>query len=299
MLGKSEAGSAGKYRCRCQCGTERDVNGVNLRNGKSKSCGCKKWQLFTETRMQTASDNETKPYSGEYRESLYPGEVFGYWTVLEPDHSIPGARNSSYLCRCVCGNVSSVKKANLLRGRSKSCGCMSRQLRAQSAKPRKQREKRPPKPCPELEKVKLNPGDRFGKWTVLERAENRGRTLYYKCRCDCGTEADVIKWRLLNGTSTCCHECIPPWTRRTASPVDIAKREQRCLALRSIQPGDVFGYWTVLGPCDDPELSKHRNIFYKCRCVCGKEKNIRAHLLYDGKIRSCGCIRAERGDKNE
>jgi hypothetical protein len=28
------------WRCRCDCGTERVVNGQNLRTGQSKSCGC-------------------------------------------------------------------------------------------------------------------------------------------------------------------------------------------------------------------------------------------------------------------
>ena len=28
------------WKCICQCGQIRNVNGTNLRNGKSKSCGC-------------------------------------------------------------------------------------------------------------------------------------------------------------------------------------------------------------------------------------------------------------------
>lgn len=29
-----------RWRCRCQCGTEVTVNGLDLRSGNSKSCGC-------------------------------------------------------------------------------------------------------------------------------------------------------------------------------------------------------------------------------------------------------------------
>lgn len=41
----AEAGKHGKskafcYSCRCECGTERIVNGSNLRSGLSVSCGC-------------------------------------------------------------------------------------------------------------------------------------------------------------------------------------------------------------------------------------------------------------------
>lgn len=31
-----------KWKCRCDCGTEREVLGVTLRNGNSKSCGCRR-----------------------------------------------------------------------------------------------------------------------------------------------------------------------------------------------------------------------------------------------------------------
>src|SRR4051812_39825317 len=29
-----------RWRCRCDCGTEREVIGVHLRYGRSRSCGC-------------------------------------------------------------------------------------------------------------------------------------------------------------------------------------------------------------------------------------------------------------------
>ena len=31
---------SGKWLCRCECGTVKQVDGYNVRNGKSKSCGC-------------------------------------------------------------------------------------------------------------------------------------------------------------------------------------------------------------------------------------------------------------------
>ena len=34
-----------KYRCRCSCGTERLVNGVTLKRGTSKSCGCLAFEI--------------------------------------------------------------------------------------------------------------------------------------------------------------------------------------------------------------------------------------------------------------
>lgn len=50
-----------------------------------------------------------------------------------------------------------------------------------------------------------------------------------------------------------------------------------------------YHHWTVL------ELFGHKNgkKLWKCRCVCGAEKNIDQHALTSGKSKSCGCQRRE------
>ena len=42
VLAYSERKANGKHywKCQCSCGTIRSVNGENLRDGTSKSCGC-------------------------------------------------------------------------------------------------------------------------------------------------------------------------------------------------------------------------------------------------------------------
>lgn len=37
------------WKCRCQCGTEKNVLGMTLRNGNSKSCGCLKLERLRKT----------------------------------------------------------------------------------------------------------------------------------------------------------------------------------------------------------------------------------------------------------
>ena len=56
-----------------------------------------------------------------------------------------------------------------------------------------------------MSQIKDIAGKRFGKWTVLRRAENNkdGRSMWY-CRCDCGTERKVIGKTLISGKSLCC-----------------------------------------------------------------------------------------------
>jgi hypothetical protein len=47
-------------------------------------------------------------------------------------------------------------------------------------------------------------GMRFERWTVLGLSrKNPTGMLYYKCRCDCGTEKDVLAAQLRGGTKSC------------------------------------------------------------------------------------------------
>ena len=51
-------------------------------------------------------------------------------------------------------------------------------------------------------------GKRFGRWTVIGRAESRmsaGKpAVFWKCKCDCGTERDVSGHSLRDGKSVSC-----------------------------------------------------------------------------------------------
>lgn len=53
--------------------------------------------------------------------------------------------------------------------------------------------------------------------------------------------------------------------------------------------GQKFGRLTVIGV-----FSKSKKIKWSCICECGKKKNVLAHKLRDGLIKSCGCYRLEK-----
>ena len=54
------------------------------------------------------------------------GQKFGRWTVVR----FLDFHNSNYywLCKCECGKEKSVARSSLLSGKSKSCGCLAREL---------------------------------------------------------------------------------------------------------------------------------------------------------------------------
>lgn len=105
------------------------------------------------------------------------GECFGRWTVIEPS-------GKYCLCQCSCGALAKlVNTANLLLGRSKSCGCLRHELR--------------------VNRADSYIGRVFNRWTVLdEHYENRRK--YCLCRCECGTERWVVGYLLKNGESRSC-----------------------------------------------------------------------------------------------
>lgn len=50
-------------------------------------------------------------------------------------------------------------------------------------------------------------GRRFSQWMVIGEAPRQFASRRWRCRCACGTEADVVEYRLVHGQSTRCVGC--------------------------------------------------------------------------------------------
>ena len=103
-----------RFLCRCDCGTEKELNLVYLRMGRSISCGCNRIR-----NQQVAGFERTK-------EAI--GMQFGLLTVIQDlgNNRRYGARTVK--CQCGCGKTVNKNLAVLLRGDCKSCGCLNSQL---------------------------------------------------------------------------------------------------------------------------------------------------------------------------
>lgn len=101
--------------CRCDCGAERSVRAAYLVSGHTQSCGC------LQREMSAARTGENSPCFVDHT-----GKKFGRLTAL---HSDP-ARREHWICRCSCGAEKSVSAGSLVSGRTKSCGCLARELSA-------------------------------------------------------------------------------------------------------------------------------------------------------------------------
>lgn len=118
------SGPAGRRRkaswvCRCECGKFAHVLGTYLRTGEVRSCGC---LLSAESRSERSSVDLT-------------GNIYGRLTAVSRA-SAPGDSRTMWICTCSCGNSKEFRANSLVRGETKSCGCLVREVSAATARAR-------------------------------------------------------------------------------------------------------------------------------------------------------------------
>lgn len=170
------------------------------------------------------------------------GQQFGRLTALHPTLDRQGS-SVIWECYCSCGNTAFVSAASLRNGRAKSCGCL------QKEKARKDLT-----------------GQVFGLLTVVEPTEERhGRSVIWKCRCECGNTILVSSRNLHSGGTKSCG-CAP----------------------RNDLAGQQFGLLTAVEPTEE---RRNGNVVWKCDCACGNTAYVSSILLKNGHTKSCGCLR--------
>jgi hypothetical protein len=104
-----------QWLCTCDCGNTITCVGYRLRTSDTKSCGC-----FKHDRSASIGRARTIPLDGG---------IFGRWTVIERAGSSPGKGGLAlWRVRCECGNERNIQGVALRGGRSRSCGCLSREI---------------------------------------------------------------------------------------------------------------------------------------------------------------------------
>lgn len=97
------------WKCRCDCGVERDVRASSLKGNLTYSCGCYKHEQLSVKRDLV-------------------GQTFGLWDVLEKSDELfisptNGRWYYTWLCKCECGTIRNVVEQALISNKSASCGC--------------------------------------------------------------------------------------------------------------------------------------------------------------------------------
>lgn len=118
------------------------------------------------------------------------GKKFGRLTVLYRGEKKPNDPKTYWVCQCDCGKVITKSAPYLKTSVEPSCGCYKTETVSK---------------C----KLKDLTGQRFGRLTVLYRANNVGEMAKWHCRCDCGNEVDVFAGNLKkknHSTSCGCYQ---------------------------------------------------------------------------------------------
>ena len=188
------------------------------------------------------------------------GQRFGKLTVLEQDPNPyidpAGRRELKWICKCDCGNTTSVTGKALRYGRAKSCGCLK-----------------------SLAQRSDLVGKRYGKLVVEKEdteRENRSPSgelnRFWFCRCDCGNLISVNQRSLVRGRKSGCG----------------CEKEEKINPRSIDMTGQRFGRLTIIEPVKKERRST-RGQMWKCLCDCGKEVVVHRSELVAKKAQSCGC----------
>ena len=183
------------------------------------------------------------------------GQKFGRLTVIERD--MGNKKRTKWLCKCDCGNDTSVEAYYLTHNITKSCGCLARETTSKNNT---------------IDII----GQRFGRLTVIEMSERikqKGCTrLKYKCKCDCGNEVYVFGENLRSGHTKSCG-CYNP---------DVSKSKIEDIT------GNKYGRLIVIERAEN----QGEQTMWLCKCDCGNNTIVNGYHLKNGHIQSCGCVQS-------
>ncbi len=97
------------WRCLCECGNETIVKSAKLNNSHKKSCGCLSGKIIGNS-------------------NSLEGKRFGRWVVIKFSHKYKMCGDFYWECKCDCGKIGLVSGTVLRKGKSKSCGCRTREV---------------------------------------------------------------------------------------------------------------------------------------------------------------------------
>lgn len=117
---RTQSGVFRQFVWRCDCGREVVARLGYVVDGRRRSCG------------EEPCRHRPEPQN---KKVAKPGDRFGRWTVVEDKKRKPGPNRSRLvLCRCHCGTERDVDWGSLLHGRSRSCGCLQKEIVSESTK---------------------------------------------------------------------------------------------------------------------------------------------------------------------
>lgn len=130
--------------------------------------------------------------------------------------------------------------------------------------------------------MEIKIGDKFGDWEIISNYLKKDKRIYCECRCKCGIIKNVLRFSLLNNSSTQCQKCHNQYVAKTYLFDDLS--------------GKIFGEWKVIKKVEN--TTNNKTTKYLCKCNCGKYKKVKRDSLTSGrstKCRKCNGYRSLNG----
>lgn len=102
-----------------------------------------------------------------------------YGKLIVKERCFKNDKNTWWSCLCDCGNNIDVRSSSLIKGNTKSCGC----LRS------------------EIESIK---GNRYGKLVAIRYVYTKNRKTYWEFMCDCGKTKIIQRNTVTDGSVKSC-----------------------------------------------------------------------------------------------
>lgn len=119
-------------------------------------------------------------------------------------------------------------------------------------------------------------GQKIGKLTVVRYYDYTNKAARWLCRCDCGKERLVFAGNLKQGGNTLSCGCSD---------------NPKLINLK----GKKFGKLTVLQRASNDATKNTRSA---CLCECGNKTITTSSSLRSGRVKSCGCWKARKGENH-
>ena len=126
----------------------------------------------------------------------------------------------------------------------------------------------------------ITPGERFARWTALEKTELRtypsGATIHFRwCRCDCGKEQWVSEYKLRTGHSRSCG-CLQ-------AEVTVNRNLTHGHTPRGTRP-KIYGVWcNMWNRCTNPNVAAYPNYGARGITVCERWESFENFLADMGE----------------
>lgn len=179
---ESDKHGQAQFEYLCDCGNLKIGRGIDIRNGKITSCGCKKKERMSKNQIDIS------------------GNTYHDLTAIKYDHTEKSGR-TIWLFKCQCGKEILKGRNDVISGKTTNCGCKTTLLKSQA------------------KRILEIPGTIYNYLQVLNPAfqENEIGDSYYWYKCLlCGKEIKLPAVYVRNGNTKSCG-CLNSFKEREIS----------------------------------------------------------------------------------